>query len=252
MINCSDYMITSVFTDTSDFKYPLKDGAVWNYKRTVSVSDIRPDSIMHYFTDYPAVITGTVTVLYDTLIGTVTAKCFLDEFVSFGTSRSNKFYYANNDTALLLIFSRSHPASGLFPLNVINNFIQTEDFYRHKIIDNIGYSIFYDTIPCYLKYPVVTGLEWYYSNPFGVTTRKYLGFEIVSVPAASISCMKERTIYSTVPEDPIYNYYSKFGLMKRTWFLNDEVYSTIWNPTGIGIIDINDVSEILSFNIPSN
>lgn len=251
IINCSNDPVSTSTVDSSDFRYPFKDGSTWSYKRTISVSDIRPDSILYYFNDYPLIITGTVTILYDTVINSVTAKCFLDEFTSQGITRTNRFYYINTDTSLFLLTSRSHPASGLFPLNLVkNNFFTFAE--RSKFIpDDVNtFSNFSDSIFSVLKYPVVTGKEWTYSNEFGIILKKYSGFENITIPAGTISCMKTLTTYSSIPNNPVVNYYSKSGLMKRAWYLNDMVFSTIKNPEGIGTIDTNDDSEILSFNIP--
>jgi len=251
IINCSDDIVSRVPVDSSDFRYPFKDGSTWTYKKTFSVSDIRPDSILHYFTDYPLVTTGTVIILYDTVINSITTKCFLDHFTLQGVARTNRFYYINNDTSLILFASRYSPASGLFPLNTIRNNIFQIESSNPKTEDVISsYSI--DTLFSTLKYPIITGQEWSYFNGFNTISRKYMGFENISVPAGTISCMKERTTYSSIPDDEIYNYYSKFGLMKRTQFINDISFSTIVNPAGIGIIDVNDDSEILSYNIPTD
>jgi len=251
ILNCSDDPVSVV--DTSDFRYPFTDGSYWNYKRTITISDIRPDSILNYFLNNPTVITGTVTILYDTLINSVLTKCFLDEFTSEGMTRSNRYYYINNDTALILYSARAHPASGLFPLSIIrnSNIISSEinGNFNYNLNDNSNSS---EPLSSTLKYPIVTGTEWSFDNGNVETNRKYTGFEIVTTPSVTTSCMKEKTTYSSIPNDPIYNYYSKFGLLKRTQFINDFEFSTITYPDGIGIIDINDESEILSFSIPSN
>jgi len=253
IINCSDDIVSPIPVDSSDFRYPFKDGSTWTYKRTISVSDIRPDSILHYFTNYPLVTTGTVTILYDTVFESITTKCFLDEFTLEGVTRTNRFYYINNDSSLILFASRYSPATGLFPLNTVRNnifpYVESSNF---ESKDLNGFSNLIDTIFSTLKYPIITGKEWSYYNGAVTISRKYMGFENITVPAGIISCMKVRTTYSSIPDYPFYNYYSKFGLMKRTWYLNDIIFSTVTNPDGIGIIDLNDDSEILSYSIPTD
>lgn len=252
IINCSDDTVSPV-VDDSDFRYPFTDGSSWDYKRTITVSDIRPDSILSYFSDYPIEITGTVTILYDTVINSVLTKCFLDEFTYLGMPRSNRFYYINNDTAFILYTTRSHPASGLFPLSIFKNTnILLSEVSRISTENSNDFSNAGDSLPSTLKYPVATGTEWSFTNEYATVTRKYLGFEIVPTSGSgNISCMKMKTTNSVFPDDPIYNYYSKFGLMKRTSSINDVTFSTASSPEGIGTIDINDDSEILSFGIVS-
>lgn len=251
IINCSDDPVSVV--DTSDFRYPFTDGTYWNYKRTITISDIRPDSILHYFLNNPTVITGKVTILYDTVINSVVTKCFLDEFTNEGITESNRYYYINNDTSLILFYSGPHSLNGLFPLRIIRNSniifseITGKFNFTSDEISNSG-----EPLSSTLKYPIVTGTEWTFNNGNSEVTRSYIGFEIVSTPSITTSCMKEKTTFNYFPNDPIYNYYSKFGLLKRTQYVNDIEFSTITYPNGIGIIDINDESEILSFSIASD
>lgn len=251
IINCSDDAVTPAPADSSDFKYPFTDGSTWTYQREISVSDIKPDSIQYHFSDYPIIVTGTVTILYDTVINSVTTKCFLDEFTSRNGNRSSRFYYVNNDTSLYLYFSRSSPANGLLPLNIVrNNFNPLPDVSYLPYGNEYNRINFTDTIFSILKYPVITGKEWIYYNGFDTIIKKYEAFENVTVPAGTISCIKTTTSFSSLPSSSVINYYSKSGLMKKTWFLDDMTFSTITNPGGIGTIDVNDFSEILSFNIP--
>jgi len=96
IINCSDDIVSPIPVDSSDFRYPFKDGSSWNYTITNHASDIRPDSILHYFSNYPQIIiNGTATILYDTVITSVVTKCFLDEFTftSSGTLRQNRYLH---------------------------------------------------------------------------------------------------------------------------------------------------------------
>lgn len=251
IINCSDDSVSPAPVDSSDFRYPFKDGSTWTYKRTLSVSDIRPDSILYYFNEYPLTATGTVTILYDTVINSVTTKCFLDEFTLQGVLRSNRFYYVNNDTSLFLYYARFHPATGLFPLNIVKSSnYPSADKIKFTLKHENTSSYFTDTVFSILKYPVISGKEWSYSNGFVTILKKYTGFENINFQAGTISCMKTTTAYSYLPNNPVINYYSKYGLMKRTWYQDDIVFSTMKNPDGIGTIDTNDDSEILSYNIP--
>ncbi len=254
IINCSDdnnNVITPVPVDSSDFRYPFTDGSSWSYTATTSVSDIRPDSILYYFSEYPLVTIGTATILYDTTINSVVTKCFLDEFTTKGFSFSNRYYYINNDTALILFAQRQQgPPSGILPLQTIKNILPDEDADNLNKVYNNEFEVLNDSLYSTLKYPMVTGTEWSYMINGITINKKYLGFENVTVPAGTISCMKESFIYSHSPSWVFYNYYSKFGLIKAYSSIDDLVFSTVTQPTGIGTIDWKQETAVTSFYIP--
>ncbi|MCB0729134.1 MAG: hypothetical protein KDD00_16830 [Ignavibacteriae bacterium] len=250
-INCSDDNVlnTTPLLDTADFKYPFTDGSSWDYTRKFYATDIRPDSILHYFNNYPIVITGRVAILYDTVINSVLTKCFLDEFVENSITRSNRYYYINTDTALFLFARRQNgPATGLLPLKPYRK--NTEAF--DNTINNSGLNLLIDSLNITMKYPVVTGKEWtnYYSggsNPLSVI--KYLSFEIDYGPQNPESGMKTQLNYSYYPDFPEYIFYTKHGLLKRTWSIDNVVFSTFSNPDGIGTFDLYDQTLVNSYNI---
>ncbi|MDQ3020166.1 MAG: hypothetical protein M3R36_06320 [Bacteroidota bacterium] len=249
IINCSDdNIVTPLPVDSSDFRYPFKDGSTWNYTITISASDIRPDSILHYFTDYPFVTTGTATILYDTVINSIVTKCFLDEFVSNGIIRYNRYYYVNNDTAMILYARRQQgPASGILPLRKTNNVLNGTDDNNVNNLYNNEFEILNDSLYSTLKYPIVTGTEWSYTPTPGFTiSKKYLGFENIAVPAGTISCMKENVVYSYEPTWLYDYYYSRFGLIKAYSFFNDITFIPIE-----GTYDLTGETVVTSFNIPS-
>lgn len=232
-MNCSDDSVSVVPIDSSDFKYPFKDGSYWSYIRTVNVSDIRPDSIRYYFNSYPLVYTGKTKILYDTIVNNVLTKCFVDDFVDNNNlNRSNRFYFINNDTALI-VHSRqqSSPVSGNLPMTIFAG----------------------DSTHSILKYPVSTGKQWidYYSGSGVSITSKYLNFENINIASSVVSCIKTSYTFNYL-NDPIYCYYSKSGMMKRSWIQNDVVFSTITHPNGIGTIDLDDETIVSEFFIPSN
>lgn len=245
-ISCSDEKNNNVLTpapvDSSDFRYPFTDGSMWNYTITATASDIQPDSILHYFSNYPLVISGTVTILYDTLINSVLTKCFLDEF-TYIFSYSNRYYYINNDTALILYAARQGMGTGLLPLKKIRTHLSNTDFYNLNSLNNNELTIYGDTSST-LKYPMTTGTEWINGN----VTKKYLGFENLTGPNGIISCMKEQDTYSFF-SGTFYNYYSKNGLMKTYTFINDIAHTTVTSPDGDGTFDSTLETVITSYNI---
>ena len=256
LISCSEDNINNVITpvpvDSSDFRYPFSDGCMWNYTITTSASDIRPDSIRHYFDAYPLIMSGTASILYDTVINSVVTKCFLDEFTANGIMSSNRYYYINNDTALILYARRQqHPAAGILPLRKIINGLKIQSADNQNRIYNNELEVLNDSLYSTLKYPMITGTEW--SNTSGGVTvvKKYLGFENVTVPSGTISCMKKSDVYSISPSWIYYDYYSGSGLMKTYTFINDIVYTNVANPDGAGTFDLTGETVVTSFHISS-
>lgn len=233
MMDCSDDSVSVIPVDSSDFKYPFKDGSYWSYTRTIYVSDIRPDSIRYYFNSYPLNFTGKTKILYDTVVNNVLTKCFVDDFVDpDNLNKSNRFYFINNDTALIIQSRRQNgPASGLLPMTIYGG----------------------DSSKSILKYPVVSGKQWidFYSGSGVSITSKYINFENLIISNTTISCVKTSYTFSYI-NDPMYCYYSKSGMVKRSWVQNDIIFSTVTNPTGIGTIDIDDETIITEIFIPSN
>lgn len=242
-------VITPVPVDSSDFRYPFTDGCIWNYNITTTASDIQPDSILHYFTAYP-IISGNVIILYDTVINSVLTKCFLDEFSTNGISYSNRYYYINNDTSLILYAQRQGLGHGLLPLKKIRNHISNADHDNLNNINNNELKINGDILYSTLKYPMTTGKQWTNEYSIGNIFKKYLGFENINGPNGIISCMKEQNIYSYFP-GTFYDYYSKHGLMKTYSFLNDITHTTVVSPDGDGTFDSTTEAVITSYFIPS-
>ncbi len=71
----------SVPVDTSQFNFPFDISNYWNYESVSTVSDIRPDSIVHYFSEYPLNGSGTLRIVKDTLMNGVTTRQFVDTYI---------------------------------------------------------------------------------------------------------------------------------------------------------------------------
>jgi len=254
LISCSEdnnnNVITPVPVDSSDFRYPFTDNSTWSYTITRTASDIQPDSILHYFTVNPIVVNGRVTILYDTMINSVSTKCFLDEFTDSGISYSNRYYYINNDTSLILYVQRQGNRTGLLPLKKIRNPLIIPDNDNFISQNNLEQLAAGDYPYLTLKYPMVTGTEWVNEYFVGNVTNKYLGFENITAADGIISCMKKQDIYSNFP-GTFYNYYSKYGLIKTYSYVNDITHTTVNNPDGDGTFDLTQESVITSYNIPA-
>ena len=229
--------ITSL--DTSSFIYPFAIGNSWTYTEKEYASDIHPDSILHYFSNYPLTWNGTATILYDTVINNIQTRCFLETTNDGQRTIQSRTYMINNDTALLMYAKRGMGVLVNPPRDVSG-----------KVIYNLDYGPGDDTLRIYnppyiiLIYPVVTGRTWY---SYGSTVKKYEGYEMITIGASYFNCMKTKTTYSYFTESPYYDYYCKYGLLKRTVTFNDIVITNEWFPEGIGTADLSYITTVNSF-----
>jgi len=232
--------ITSL--DTSSFSYPFAIGNSWTYTEKEYASDIHPDSILHYFSNYPLIWNGTTTILYDTIINNIQTRCFLEVTNGAQTTQSRS-YMINNDTALLMYAQRGRGFLINPPEDKCGRVIYNSDYGTDETIH------IYDPPYVMLKYPVVTGKVWH-TNGIYTTVKKYEGYELIINSAGSFNCMKTSTTYSIIPESPYYDYYCKYGLLKRTVTFNDVVITNEWFPEGMGTADLTFILTVNSFNIP--
>ena len=124
-----------------------------------------------------------------------------------------------------------------------------------RFIENGGLtgndSLYIDNPPTRaLKYPVTVGTEWiaYYMQGTPWTTKKYLSFNIEYVGNMPVSTVKTDVRFQQFPELTGYDYYSKYGLIKRDYLLKDMIVTdSLANP--IGLVDMRDKVEIISYNI---
>jgi hypothetical protein len=244
LISCESDTVTNsngiTSLDTSTFIYPFNIGNSWSYTYKIYASDIHPDSIIHYFSEYPLTRSGTVEILYDTIINSIQTRCFLETMIDGQRTLKSRNYMINNDTALLMYAQRG---MGTFPpRDVTGTLIYNPDYVTDEeiYIYNPPYTI--------LKYPVVTGRTW---NIYGTNNivKKYEGHELIINSAGTFNCMKTSTVYSIMPESLYLDYYCKYGLLKRSVTFNDIVITTEWFPEGIGTADLTHTLTVNSFNI---
>lgn len=230
--SCSeDNPVTTIPIDSATFIYPLHNGNYWKYNITINYSDFEPDTIKKYFPDEHG--SAKVTVLYDTIINSISTKCLFEEFTSGTSYREARYYYYNTDTAFLLYAQRGM-TSGFLPQKIEPVFFHVFDPPRKVLL-----------------YPVVTGRHWKIDTSSNAV-KTYLGFENISTQTGTISCMK--TIRSYInPIDPLildyYNYYSSKGLVKEHVILNDILVSTPQFPEGLGTADITGETILTEYNI---
>lgn len=257
--------------DTSTFMYPFETGNWWNYSSQVIVSNIRPDSISHYFTSYPKTGIGTVTVLDDTVINFYTARRFHETYTEDTSSYAALFYFYNFDTALVCYGYRNNIYLSFTPYSVhygisfmFNGKSYTElknilaDYSELRTVRNIPAfnqisldSLIIEDPPveC-LKYPVLKGTEWLFKNiPNSyIIYKKYLDFENVTINGQRISCVRTQRIWAGLDDLILYDFYSKYGQMKRDYTLKDV---QVKNAQGfpIGYVDYNYSYVVTSYSI---
>lgn len=228
--SCSKDNPVNIPLDTETFKYPLKDGNYWIYKCTLTYSDFKPDSIKKYITN-PSVSEVKVSVLYDTVINSVTTKCLQEETIRLGINRKSWQYYINTDSALLLYAGRG--ISSMMPKDKK----EPPALYLYEPPQKV------------LLYPVVAGKTWH-TDTSTYATKKYISFENVNTPVGTISCMKTERSYSYTPDEFIYyDYFSKKGLIKQYTSFNDMEVSSEQFPEGLGTADMAFDIIVSQFNV---
>ena len=105
------------------------------------------------------------------------------------------------------------------------------------------------TIVIALKYPVVKNTEWIIFN-FGsnIISKKYISWENYHLDTAVIPCIKTQRIWSNNSDYILYDYYSKYGQMKRDYLYKN---TQVKNQLGItvGYADLRETYNVTSFNI---
>lgn len=251
----------SLPVDTSGFVYPFDIGNYWNYESISTVSDIRPDSIAHFFSEYPLYGSGIMRIVKDTLLNGVTTRQFVDSYMQDSVTYTSKIYYLQSDTALIQYAYSIHASSGIFP-RLKNNLhlkfsggeanspaellLQYKNSVSNIPVDTLIYE---NPAPQALRYPIVTNFQWVYRNfEQSILTKKYLQFESLSVGHLAVSCIKTEFKWSTIDNMEAYQYYTKYGKLKDYLFLNDVM---VTNELGhiLGTIDIKEVTNVTSYHV---
>lgn len=251
----------SLPVDTSGFVYPFDIGNYWNYENTSTVSDIRPDSIAHFFTEYPLYGSGTMRIVKDTLMNGVTTRQFVDSYTQDSVSYTSKIYYIQSDTALMQYAYSIYASTGIFPR--LKNIIHLK-FYeceaktpgelllqcRNSVSDITMDTLIYENpAPEALRYPIITNYQWVYRNfEQSILTKKYLGFENLGIGHLTISCIKTEFKWSTIDDMEAYQYYSTYGKLRDYLYLNDVVVTNEFGHI-LGTIDIREITNVTSFHV---
>ena len=100
-----------------------------------------------------------------------------------------------------------------------------------------------------LKYPIIKGIEWLYrSNEVVTIHKKYLNFENLYVNGNYISVIKTQRIYSFAFDITSFDYYSRYGEMKKEFWINNIIVTNEFGQE-VGTVDINDTYTVTSYNI---
>jgi len=260
--SCSNDNVTSVnnntLLDTTTFKYPFTIGSSWNFHRLSTVGNIRPDSIRHFFSNYPINGTGIIQILNDTVINGKSTRCFRETYSDLTQNGVNSKYYSNDSSSLICYAYRSNVESSEMPDNYLRGvtFKKGDLFFKNpadienNILNNYNPdSLFINNPPdtC-LKYPIVKGLGWEYRNTGSLRIqKKYLSFESLNVNGSFISVIKTQRIYNNADFN-YFDYYSRFGEMKREFWINNIIVTNEFGQE-VGTVDINDTYTVNSYNI---
>jgi hypothetical protein len=247
--------------DTSSFILTLELGSTWNYESISEVSNIRPDSIRHYFTSYPITGHGILSSVKDTVLNGVTTRQLVDFHTEDTLTYISKIYYVLTDSALLQFAYSLSSSSDIFPdsRNGIHYIFNGRSFRTIRELF-ISFDVSPDMAatdtliienpqPAALRYPIVTNYEWVYRLfNSSVLTKKYVKFENLTVAGMVISCIKTQFKWSTLANMESYQHYSKYGKLRSELVFKDALVSNEFGMT-IGKIDIRDFTHVTNFNI---
>lgn len=235
--------------DTSSFEYPFTIGSHWNYTKSRYAENIRPDSIRYKFSSYPLTSTGYTEILYDTnvIIGGP-VRVFYDRTITGNDTLASRYYYSNSTNSMVCYGYRgsSTPAFPFRIHNGINNMSENDGYGYRSLSDTY---IVFSPIVIALKYPVLKNTEWMIFN-FGsnIISKKYLSWENYHLDTATIACIKTQRIWSNNSDYIYYDYYSKYGQMKREYISKNQPVTNTIGLT-IGYVDYRDLYLVTSFNI---
>jgi len=266
-VSCTKDNPTGVqYLDTANFKYPFNIGSTWSYTRVQSVENIRPDSIINQFNMYPFNSTGTITITHDTTINGIQVRCFIDNYTHDTTTWQNRTYFANYDSGLVCYGYKASGGGASFPFSPSPNikFLYNGNVYNRIEEIFISYGInsnprFVSSDSLYLenppvnclKYPILIGMEWFFKRiDYDLYLhKKYLGYENISVNNNIITCVKtERKWFGINSEMYFYDYHSKYGQMKRDYYIKNIIATNEFGDT-LGFFDARDIVNVSSYNI---
>jgi hypothetical protein len=237
--------------DTSDFQYPFTIGSNWNYTLTVSAENVRPDSIQYYFNSYPLTGYGYTEILYDTVVqigGPV--RVIYDRLIFGNDTAASRYYYTQNEYSMVCYGYRGNTSASFpfrkrddrsFPCGLLSTGIENMTASDTFMVISPPVIV--------LKYPVVKNTQWImFDQGSSNISKKYISWENYHLDTATIPCIKTQRIWSADSDKILYDYYSKYGQMKKNYLLKNKPYPNIQGYT-IGFYDRREEYKVTSFNI---
>jgi len=215
---------------------------------------------------YPFNSTGTITITHDTTINGIQVRCFIDNYTHDTTTWQNRTYFANYDSGLVCYGYKASGGGASFPFSPSPNikFLYNGNVYNRIEEIFISYGInsnprFVSSDSLYLenppvnclKYPILIGMEWFFKRiDYDLYLhKKYLGYENISVNNNIITCVKtERKWFGINSEMYFYDYHSKYGQMKRDYYIKNIIATNEFGDT-LGFFDARDIVNVSSYNI---
>lgn len=237
-----------------NFTYPLEVGNSWTYERTISYSNILPDTVNIWF---PLVDKGSIVVevsgtdsfyvaVDDTLV--IQKELSILNQVSIDSTNhqiadSNKYYLCNYNDGMYMYGS----VQGNLAIPVSGSFI--EDVIRERNINKKKEKETQVTSPApvefqSLKYPIEINSEWLFvdeSDYYFTLYKKIIGFKKLTTIIGTYDCF---VIEWIEPFDSytMIDYISEIGLMKRT-ITNKGIQTT--DPNNANQITFDLIDEII-------
>jgi len=237
--------------DTSDFQYPFTIGSYWNYTLTVSAENIRPDSIQYYFNSYPLTGYGYTEIMYDTIVQIGgPARVIYDRLILGNDTTASRYYYSQNEYSMVCYGYRGSTTASFpfrklydrsFPAGLLSTGIENMTASDTFMVINPPVIV--------LKYPVVKNTQWVmFDQGSSNISKKYVSWENYHLDTAEIPCINTQRIFSNNSDWILYDFYSKYGQMRKNYLLKNKPHINNLGFT-IGYYDKREEYKVTSFNI---
>ena len=202
------------------YQYPLNLNTMWTYERTVTHSNVQPDTVQLWF---PMVMKGSAKIqtagidTIDTDIEVIVLKASSVDSMNPQFTDSATFLFRNEEDGLY-----EYGNSG-GNLAVPISRPPTEDEIRQRLLQNIKVKNSSTTstnseIKQSLKYPIALNSSWMFidtTNFIFSINKKIIRYEKLQYAFGIKTCFVVEWIYSN-PDITVIDYISDIGLMKRT------------------------------------
>jgi hypothetical protein len=162
----------------NDFYYPLKVGNQWEYNRTFTIFNFRPDTLSwDAFDDTTTSFLTMKIIRTETIHDSINTFVFRETILENGTTIIDDSYYANLDSGLyfyayhgggLALPKVSQAEKIFFKGRYFNNVREITSYITDKTSKNdvLVDSLIYEIPPLLsLEYPIKIGSQWTYRYP---------------------------------------------------------------------------------------